>query len=400
MRAKLNVHSDFLMVLTLFVAFRLTMLLLFTPGSFLTRGYTDHAYYFDMAALSDQGYLPFVHFWFEYPPVFSYLAIGVYKITRLANEDFAYFSRMLALVLLPFEALVFINLYRIARHVYSATTATRLAWIYSALALPIFFWEYSFDAMVAALALQSLYWLLVDRRAASAVTLAVAIATKFSPAFFLGTVWRFTASGRAAASYTFMALIVLGLIFAPFFVASPAYTLASFQSLVSVSAWETIWALMDGNISYGDVGGLPRHFDLALASVPMQNSARLPMWATLIPFALIFLIVFTRPVKRDNPRHLLIFTGILLMLFHLWSKGWSPQWITLVLPFILLLYPNWRGVLLCLVLSFVALFDWPLAWAMGSPLLYVIGVMTRTGLFVLIGVDLYVELTRRPEVVS
>ncbi len=391
MRAQLKTHSEFLMVFVLFVAFRLMMVLLFTPASFLTRGYTDFMYYYDMAALSAQGFFPHVHFWFEYPPVFPYLAIAVYQATHAANEGMAYFSRMLALVLLPFDMSIVINLYRIARRLYDPAVAVRLAWVYAMLLLPIFFWQYSFDTMVAALTLQAFYWLLTQHRVASAVMLAVAIATKFSPAFLIGTAWRFAPGWRSAAIYTGIVIGGVVLIFAPFAMSSPAYTLASFQSLISVSAWDTVWALLDGNINYGDVGGLPRHFDLALAGVPLHNPSSLPMWGTLIPFAAIFFFILTRRWERANPRHFMIFTGITLMLFHLWSKGWSPQWITLLLPFILLFYPNWRGVLLAIVFSFGALLDWPLAFAMASPPLYILGVFVRTGLFILIGLDLYLE---------
>ena len=395
MRARLSAHSDFLMVLVLFVSFRLMILLLFTPASFLTRGYTDHIYYFDMAALSDQSHFPFIDYWFEYPPVFTYLAIGIYRLTRMVNEYFAYFSRALALALLPFEMLVLTNLYRIGRRLYDMAMAVRIAWVYTALVLPMFFWLYSFDTMVAALVLQTVYWLLVGRRSASAIVLGIAIATKFTPAFVLSTAWRFACNVRQAVGYTVAVVIVAGLIFLPFLIASPTFTIASLQSLMSVSSWETIWALIDGNIGYGDVGALPRHFDLSLASVPMHNPPVVSPWIAILVFGVLFLFVYSRPVDRTNPRHLLVFTGVILMLFHLWSKGWSPQWVTLVLPFLLLLYPNWRGVLLSLILSLASLLDWPLAFAMGSSLIYAIGVLTRASLFVLIGVDLYLELMRR-----
>lgn len=392
MRERLKAHSDFLMVLVLFIAFRLMALLLTSPGSFLTRGYTDFTYYYEMATLSAQGQLPFVNFWFEYPPVFAYLAIGIYQLTRLAGEQFAYFERLLALVFLPFEVLVLVNVYRIACRVYDQTTALRATWMYALCFLPLFFWRYSFDVMVAGLTLQALAWWLTNRTALSATTLALAIATKFSPVFLLGAVWRFATNFKAAIWYTLITTVMITLIFLPFLLASWDYTLASFRSLVGVSSWETIWALLDGNISYGDVGGLARHFDLAQAGVPLQNPPRLPMWATAIPFVVLFLFIATRPLDRTHPRQRLVFSGIMLMLFHLWSKGWSPQWITLVLPFIVLLYPNWRGVLLTLTLSFATLLDWPLAYAMGSPFVYIVGVLIRTALFALIGIDLYQQL--------
>lgn len=394
LRERLTVHSDFLIVLFLFVAFRLMMLMLFEPQSFLTFHYTDFMYYFEMVSLSAAGHYPMIDYWFEYPPVFPYYAIGIYQLTRPLSENFEYFARVLSLAMLPFEILVLVNVYRIARQVSSAATATRTAWIYSALALPVYFWQFSFDSLVVALTLQSLYWLISQRRDASALTLAIAIGTKFVPVFIVATAWRFAANVRSAVRYTLLVAAGIALIFLPFLLMSTRLVIASFQSLLAVSSWETVWALLDGNKSHGYVGAWERHFDPTVAGIPVGNPSLVPMWAALIPFALIFLYVVRQRVDRQNPRHVLIFTGIILVLFHLWSKGWSPQWATLVLPFLLLLYPGWRGVLFAVVFSFITLLDWPVSFVLNSPTLALGAILTRTGLFALLGIDLFAELRR------
>ncbi len=394
-RARLIGHSDFLMVLTLFIAFRLLMLVWFSPFSFFTSGYLGHAYYYDMAKYSDQGQYPFINFWFEYPPIFPYLAIAVYKLTALGKESFEYFNRVLTLAVLPFDILTLTNLYRIARRVYGTATAVRVSWIYALLLLPAYYWWHGPDPILVALTLQSLYWLLTRQNVKSAAALALAIATKFTPVFLMGAALRFVSGWRQALVYAAIVGGIVSLIFLPFFILSPTYTIASFQSLVSVSSWETIWALIDGNLTYGNVGLMPRHFDPAMAAVPIYNPSVVPGWLTLLVFGVLFLFVFSRKVDRTNPHQLLVFTGIVLMLFLLWSKGWSPQWATLVIPIWLLVYPNWRGLLLTLVLTFVGLLDWPLTLSVNNPALYVMGVLGRAALFVLVAIDLYVELTQR-----
>jgi hypothetical protein len=397
LRSRLSEHSEFLMVLTLFVAFRLMLLVLFSPYSFFTSGFLGHAYYYEMAQQSDQGHYPFIHFWFEYPPVFPYLVIAIYNLTRLGNEAFEYFNRTLTLAVLPFDVLTLINLYRIGRRLYGAAVAVRLAWIYSLLLIPAYYWWHTGDSILVAMTMQSLFWLLVGRRNLSGIPLAIAIATKFTPAFLLPAAWRFMPSAKHALTFTALVLLVLGAIFLPFLISSPAYTLASFQSLASVSSWQTIWALIDGNMAYGDVGPISRHFDLAAAAIPLYNPSRVPLWITLPFFGLLFLFVFLRPWDRQNPRHRVTFSTITLMLFLLWSKGWSPQWATLVIPFWLLVYPNWRGVLLVLTLSFGGLLDWPLTLSLNNPALYVFGVLLRAGLFVLVMIDLLAESKRAIE---
>jgi len=397
MKKRLEAHSEFLMTLVLFIAFRLLLLILFSSFSFLTSGFQGHGYYFEMASYSDKGQYPFVHFWFEYPPVFPYIAIAIYKLTVLGKEGFEYFNRVLTLATLPFDVLMLVNVYRIARYVYTPQVATRLGWIYSLLIMPAYHAWHGPDPILVALTLQSLDWLLRGRQSASAVALALAIATKFTPVFLLGTAWRFLTK-RQAVIYTAILVAIVCLIFAPFLILSPTFTLASFQSLVAVSSWATIWALLDGNFAYGNVGTMPRHFDPVQAGIPIDNPALIPGWLTILIFGVFFVFVFTRPLDRNNPRHCLVYTGSILSLFLLWSKGWSPGWATLVLPLWLLIYPNWRGVLLVLVLCFASLLDWPLTLSLSSPILYIVGVLIRAALFVLVAVDLLSELNRRAPV--
>ncbi|MBI5651727.1 MAG: hypothetical protein HZC40_14980 [Chloroflexi bacterium] len=385
------------MVLTLFSAFRLLMLVWFSPESIFTGGFLGHEYYYDMARYSDQGLYPFVHFWFEYPPIFPYLAIAVYKFTQLelGAPSFEYFNRVLTFVLLPFDILTLVNLYRIAHRLYGTRLAVRASWIYALLLLPAYYWWHGPDPILVALTWQSFYWLLAGRNGAAAFALAIAIATKFTPAFLAGTAFRFIATRQQLFLFTAILGAIVILIFGAFFIQSPVFTLASFQVLVSVSSWETIWAVIDGNFSYGNVGLMPRHFDPAMAAVPIYNPSAVPGWLTLLFFGALFLIVFTRPIDRANPRQMLVFTGIGLMLFLLWSKGWSPQWATLVIPLFLLCYPNWRGLLLSLVLTFVGLLDSLITLSHNNPGVYMLGVIGRTGVFIFVALDLYAELTRR-----
>jgi hypothetical protein len=393
-------HSEFLMVLVLFLTFRLLLLFLYTPSSELTGGFMAHAYYYDMAALSAQGHFPFIDFWFEYPPAFSYLAIGIYRLASLLNPSFSYFDRLLTMTLLPFEVLTLVNLYRIGRRLYDSNSAIRITWIYSALLLPVFYWQHSFDTIIAALMLEFLYLLITNRWKSASIALGLAIATKLTPFFLLGTLWRFAPDLKRAVTTTLSSLAVAALTFVPFLVLSPVFTIASFQSLATVSSWSTIWALVDGNFGFGDVGPLARHFDPLQAGIPVGNGPVFSWWITVPFFAILFLIVFSRPVDRRSPRTIVAFSGLVFMLFLLWSKGWGPEWAVSVIPFLILLYPNWRGVLAALVLTFASFLDWPISLLLSnSPdrLLYVMGVLTRAFLFILIAVDLYKELARGQE---
>ncbi|MGN6755910.1 MAG: hypothetical protein ACTHMJ_05905 [Thermomicrobiales bacterium] len=66
--------SPWLIVL-LAVALRWPLLLL-TTGS-------DYWFYQSLGRLSNLGFYPYIHYWLEYPPVFPWLAVAVYRITTL-----------------------------------------------------------------------------------------------------------------------------------------------------------------------------------------------------------------------------------------------------------------------------------------------------------------------------
>lgn len=394
MRIRQSIHSDFWMVLILFVAFRLLMLIWFNPATAFTGWFLGHEYYYEMARYSDQGYYPFIHFWFEYPPVFTYLVILIYKLTVAVQSNFEYFNRVLTVAVLPFDVLTLINLFRIANHIYGSSAAVRVSWIYALLLLPAYYWWHGPDPILVAMTLQSFYWLLVGRNGASAFALAIGMATKFTPVFLVGTAFRFIETRRQLFLFTAILAVTLILIFGFFFLQSPTFTLASFQSLVSVSSWETIWALIDGNFKYGEVAALPSRFDPATAAVPVYNPSVVPGWLTIVLFGALGAIVFMRSAGRNQPHQMLVFTGIALMLFLLWSKGWSPQWATLVIPFFLLCYPNLRGVLLSVVLTFASLLDSLITVSLDNPPVYTIGVISRTVIFIFVAIDLYAQLMR------
>ncbi|HEY4723489.1 MAG TPA: hypothetical protein VII92_16660, partial [Anaerolineae bacterium] len=68
-------------IVVLFVALRVTILFLYTPQGLLN-AYTDYQHYYRTAQLSDQGYQPFINMWYEYPPFFTYISQGVYRLTQ------------------------------------------------------------------------------------------------------------------------------------------------------------------------------------------------------------------------------------------------------------------------------------------------------------------------------
>ncbi|MFB0534014.1 MAG: hypothetical protein ACETWR_03415, partial [Anaerolineae bacterium] len=146
----------------------------------------------------------------------------------------------------------------------------------------------------------------------------------------------------------------------------------------------TIWALIDGNYTTGLFGPVADHLDPTKANLQLHNPSRIPWFITVPLFTLIYLYLFSQPVNTEDKKALLSFTGMTLCLFFLWSKGWSPQWQVMLIPLILLVFPNRHGVLYCLVLGFVNFLEWPVILSRGLNRLLMVTVPLRTLLMLLL----------------
>jgi hypothetical protein len=100
------------------------------------------------------------------------------------------------------------------------------------------------------------------------------------------------------------------------------------------------------------------HLDPAGATQLYGNPAVIPGWLRLIVAGLIGLFVFWR-TRRFDDKGIVAFTGITLLIFFLQAQGWSPQWLTQIIPLILLTFPTRNGVLICVVLSGLIFAEYP-----------------------------------------
>ncbi len=381
---KFRWRRDIKLILALFVSSRLMMLLAFPPENLV--GYSDYRYFFNVAELTGRGFWPFVHFWSEYPPIFPYLNIAIYF---LAGQQFKNYVLLLAFVLLLADAGNLALLYRLAFRLHGRARTIRIAWIYTALYVPVFFWLSNFDALSAFLILLALTALLENRRGWLAAALGLGAMLRVLPLMLLATVWRRNGL-RAAMGYGLAAVVISLLILLPFLLTSPAMTTASLLSQAGKSSYQTVWALLDGNTTTGIFGPLIDHFDPAKALQPVNNPARIPSWLTLLPFAGLGLFLLTRPRRLpDKNLDALVFAAFTFLIFFLWSPGWSPQWQLFLIPLLLLTLPDTRAVLFIIVLGFVNFLEWPVILSRGLPQLLPLTIIIRTLLFGLLAFELY-----------
>jgi len=391
--------AGFSLILILFVSSRLMMLLAFPLENLITYG--DYQHYFSLADLSraggctlftgtGQGCSPFVDYWYEYPPIFPYLNIAVYS---LANQQLKNFIFLLSLVLLVVESGNLYLLYLLASNLYGHPRAVTIAWIYTALFVPVFFWLGNFDALTTFFILSGLYGLVRTKNKVIALALGLGAMVKFLPVILLATIWRIRGL-KAMIIFGATTLAISLIIFGPFMVVNPEFSLASLRAQAGKSSYQTVWALVDGNYTTGNFGPLVDRFDAANAAEPVNNPARIPTWLTLIPFGLLGLFIFTRPITLPNSNlDAVIFTALTFVVFFLWVQGWSPQWQTFLIPLLLLALPERRAVLFIIVLGFVNFLEWPVMLSRGMEQLLPVTILSRTLIFVLLAVDLYQRLT-------
>jgi hypothetical protein len=394
--------GDLRTIVPLFIIFRLVLILLYTPQG-LFNAYTNFQFYYRIAQFAERGFYPLVNMWYEYPPLSAYIPEAAYLYVRhilpfgdLLSFTYAFYARILGCLLLAFETGVLILLHQIASGVWGARRADWLAWVYALLSLPLFYSITSQDSIVVFFLLLSMYLFLSGRLNLSAGALGLGAATKLTPIFLLGPVAQYLWSARRALiRYVVLAALFGFLVYLPFLLLGGGpWIVASFRSLLNHDSWYTVWALLDGNWASGTVGALDARLDLAQAGAMVAHPAAISGLVSTVAFGLIYLALWIWLSKRKEAKHFLWFTLLTAMLFHLWSKGWSAQWATLLIPLILLAFPDRLGMWLVLALTGIVLLEWPLAEVIwipvssqpGSNLVLAVSIIGRTVLFIVIAI--------------
>ena len=109
-------HRPIVYVIVTFVAFRLMVLLLMKPGGYIGT-LSDFDIYRLMASYASQDFYPSVDYWMEYPPLFPWVLVAIYRLSLLLpiwREPGLWFNTLLSTVLLLAETA---NLILMTRHV-------------------------------------------------------------------------------------------------------------------------------------------------------------------------------------------------------------------------------------------------------------------------------------------
>lgn len=399
-RAWYACHRDFLLLLVLFLTLRLFIVIFMRAGG-LWADYADYWWYYQAATLTDHGYLIWYDFWADYPPLFYLLVVGLYRLASLLptwTQPALWFYVFFGGVVVLAETGNFVMLYWLARRIYAARpeTVLRPLWLYAALFGPVFVLAGYLDHL-------ALFWLLlalllaVQRRyTLSAVSTGVGFMIKVFPLLVAPAVFKL-ASWRGKIGYVAGLALTLLATNLPFYLWSPTMFLASWRAMVGRPSWETVWALLDGYRSLGMVTG--NRFDPTDATAGARPET-LPWFAVLSVFGVIYLVLWSRPWQgrgrlSDDEwlRRVVAFVALTVVLFYIFSKGWSPQFIAWIVPFVLLLLPNGWGVAYSLILSGLAVIERIPAFLLLSHSTWLLEgiIYVRTALLVVLAVEFAVQ---------
>lgn len=397
-------HSDFVLLLILFVTFRVLALVAFRPGG-LVLDFSDFYWYRSFAELTRQGYYPYDNLWTTYPPLFPVVMIAIYQVSTLLPPwtfPNLWFTLLLGGFFLLFEIGNFILLYLFAlklnepasqrmgesasqslceaSNLQPSNLPLRVCWIYAALFVPVYTVTGWFESYPLFFFLLSLYLLLQKRPYLSAFFTGVGFMIKLIPFILMpAAIQQFSQRKIEVrnqkleirnyqneplvihhssftipfdlpriAIYAAIFLITVVAIALPFYLMNPALILGPQQITGARQPWESIWALIDGNYDYGVIPLDMRDLSWSPGQAP---PTRVPWLLVTVIFGLIYAYFYTRPLNWSASRTLLPFVGFTFCLFMLWSKGYSPQWLGWPLFFIALLLPNLRGVIYATILS-------------------------------------------------
>jgi hypothetical protein len=369
-------HQDFFLLLGLFSVLQMMLLAFFAPGGYFG-DYSDFWYYEEMASRLDSGYLPYIHYWVEYPPLFPWIPVAAYGLSRLlppAPQPHLWFYVTFGWIMGVFAVGNLAMVYLLGLLLYDKRRALRCTWFYALLFGPIFVHAGWFDGVSLFFMLLSLYFLFRNRAALSGLAAGVGVMIKILPLAIVPVGFKLL-SGRWR--YVLAVLAVSVAVSLPFYLLNPVLFVASWRSLLTTPSWETVWALLDGYYSYGLALG--NRFDPVEAGMG-QRPEFVPSWAVFVLFGVVYGIIyllpwqlhqpdrsrggwrdwlestweqFRKPVMADlvgsgpqavNLLSVVAFVGLSLNLFMIFSRGYSPQFVLWYLPFLVLALPNGWGL--------------------------------------------------------
>jgi hypothetical protein len=348
----------------MFVSFRLLMLALSISHFYIWLGDYRWVKEILLPAFEAHGIW---NVWTGYFPLTTVLLYLVLSVLDFAS---------LHLISLIFDTGNLLLIYGIGKRFLGKEKAAYLLWVYSSIFITIQWWILPLVEQNATFfLLLSLYLLLLGKRKLSAIAGGIGAVIKIFPAVTTLTYLKTQSSQRAKISYLTILISIILLFSLPFLINNPAIFISGFLWQANRPPWETIWAIASFGAKLRP-GLQPKYSEIVR---PVSPNPELSLIDLITLAGLIVTLSFIMlKVKLNTDYDKVRFTAVVLCLFLFWGKGWSPQYSVWITPLLLLLYPNFRGLMLLIVWEVVNCLQYPYAFTYFYPALLIICIIIRT----------------------
>ncbi|RLD08089.1 MAG: hypothetical protein DRI65_03225, partial [Chloroflexota bacterium] len=339
------------------------------------KSYGDFWNFYHLASLGR----PFLDLWVEFPPLFPVLSRGIYLMVGGREHSFIY-----ALIAI-FSIIQAANIYlfqKIARAINAENESINRVYVYVFFLVGLFYgWAY-FDSLAVFCLLLGLYLITIKNARAAGLVIGVGGLIKWFPFLVLPAAWKWLKT-KKALTVVIIAVFVISMGWGLLLGISPEFTKASLTAQGAKGSWETVWALIDGNLSTGNFNPDIDRTIASSASISTGNPPVVPVWLSLLILGGIGCWVFWKSTI-ESAHQIIGMSGFTMIVFFLWSPGYSPQWTLYLLPLVILCFKNNRSLLIALVLTLVNLLEWPILLSRGWFQYLDEIVLTRTAIFILL----------------
>ncbi len=259
------------------VFFILARLILFISSPYeIIPGLGDYWNFYHQASLG----WPYIDYWTEFPPVFPLIAKLIYSLVNGREIAFGY---CLGILVSLFQAGTVVIVFRLEDIISKGKTLPVRSLVYTALTIGLFYsWSY-FDPLAVFFMLLGIYWFVEEKDIPASISVSIGILTKWFPGLILPALWKI----RSKREFLQNSIIVLGiviLVWGGLYLLNSDFTSASITAQANKGSWETIWALLDENLSTGNFNPGVDRLVPESATLRTGNDALISPWISFLIF--------------------------------------------------------------------------------------------------------------------
>lgn len=274
---------------------------------------------------------PYLDYWVEYPPLFPFLSEILF---RMAGEQSFLYDFLVALVLAFAGSVILYLFQKITSRLYGDSAGQiRSLTLFGIMVVLPYTWWYA-DVITLALMMAGIWSLLEKKDKLAGLWIGLGMLAKWFPVFLLPALFRYRPL-KNLLLISGIAITIVSIVFGILFVVSPQMTRASLLTQTGRASWQTVWALIDRNLTTGAYLTTEQRLDPSQYLQITGNPAVIPPSLTLFVFGGIGVGLLLKRNRFDD-LSLVAAIGITWSLFLLWSPGWSSQWVLYVIPLVLL----------------------------------------------------------------